>query len=161
MIRNFRAAALALVCGLAVPAASHAADEVNVSRGLVESGKPLAVHSYDVVAYFTSGRPTVGSSAYEEVYEGATYRFASAENQKAFRGNPEKFAPQFGGYCAFGAAHGKKFDGDPQSWKVVNDKLYLNLNPDVQKKFEQDVPGFITKAEKQWPKIQHSAASDL
>lgn len=154
------ASALALAVSLTIPAA-HAADEVNVSRGLAESGKPLAVHGYDVVAYFTTGKPALGSSKFEEVYEGAAYRFASEEDQKAFHGNPAKFAPQFGGYCAYGTAYGKKFDGDPLNWTVANDKLYLNLNPEIQEKFRKDVPGTISKAEKQWPKIEHAPVSGL
>src|SRR5258706_15303756 len=120
--RIFFASSLVLAAVLATPVASVAADEVNVSRGLVESGKPLAVHGYDPVAYFTAGKPTLGSSKFEAVHEGAAYRFASDENRKAFLANPGKYAPQFGGYCTYGAAFGKKFDGDPQSWTVVNEK---------------------------------------
>ena len=155
------ASSLLLAAIVGTPVVAAAADELNVSKGLVETGKPLAVHGYDVVSYFTAGKPTVGSSKFDEVYEGATYRFSSDENLKTFKSNPGKYAPQFGGYCAFGATLNKKFDGDPRSWTVVNDKLYLNLNPDIQEKFSKDVPGFISKAEANWPKIQHTSVSGL
>lgn len=155
------ASALLLASIGGISFAASAADEINVSKGLVESGKPLAVHGYDVVSYITAGKPTLGSSKFDEIYENVTYRFSSEANQKLFKSNPAQYAPQFGGYCAFGAAISKKFDGDPQSWTVVNNKLYLNLNPDIQEKFSKDVPGFISKAEANWVKIQHKPVAGL
>jgi YHS domain-containing protein len=161
MKRIFLCAAVIFTSAMALPSIALASDEVNVSRGLVESGKPLAVHGYDVVSYFTDGKPTHGSSKFDEVYQGATYRFSSEENLKAFKDNPVKYAPQFGGFCAYGTALGKKFDGDPEDWTIAEGKLYLNLNPDIQVKFRTDVPGFISKAEKNWTKIQHTSVSNL
>lgn len=153
-------AALAAVALAAIPLA-HAADEVNVSAGLVESGKPLAAHGYDVVSYFTDGKPQAGSFQYRETYQGATYRFASEAHQKAFRADPAKYAPQYGGFCAYGVSVGKKFDGDPQNWTLDDGKLYLNLNADIQDKFRKDVPGNVAKAEKNWKSIEHTAVSGL
>jgi len=151
--------AFAAIAGTSIP--SFAADEVNVSSGLVESGKPLAVHGYDVVAYFTTQSPTIGQAQFKEVYQGATYRFSSEENLKVFRADPAKYAPQFGGYCAYGVSVGKKFDGDPKDWTVYDGKLYLNLDSDIQEKFRKDVPGAVSKADKNWQTIEHKAVPSL
>ncbi len=140
---------------------SFAADEVNVSSGVVETGKPLGVHGYDVVAYFTTQTPTLGQSQFKEVYQGATYRFANEDNLKTFRADPAKYAPQFGGFCAYGVSVGKKFDGDPKNWTVSEGKLYLNLNSDIQEKFRKDVPSAVSKAGKNWQRIEHKAVSSL
>ncbi len=121
----------------------------------------VAVHGYDPVAYFTAGEPTHGSSQYTATYKNAIYQFSSAQNRDAFRGNPSKYAPQYGGYCAMGVALTKKLDGDPTAWKIRDGKLYLNLNKDVQAKWVQDIPGNLKTAETIWPKIKEKKASDL
>ena len=92
---------------------------------------------------------------------GRTHRFATAANRDAFRADPDKYAPQCGGYCACGAALGKKFDGDTNVWKIVDGKLYLNLNPDVSKLWHKDIPGFISKADAAWPGIKDRTAAEL
>jgi YHS domain-containing protein len=146
-------AALALVV-VVTNALAGASEAVNAPRG-------LALHGYDPVAYFTEGRPIKGDAAFAAVHTGAAYHFASAANREAFMKNPGKYAPQYGGWCAYGVALGKKFDVDPSAWKIVDGKLYLNLNPDVYKKWQADVPGFIAKADANWPKIRDKAAKDL
>lgn len=138
-----------------------AVDEVNVARGLSIVGAPLALHGYDPVAYFTQGKPVRGQDSITVVHEGAAYRFSNAEHQKLFKADPARYAPQFGGYCAFGVAIEKKFDGDPLMWTVRNDRLYLNLNPEIQATFSKDVPGNIGKAEKNWSRIKSKAVADL
>ena len=75
--------------------------------------------------------------------------------------NSEKFVPQYGGFCAMGVALGKKLDGDPQAWRVVDNKLYLNLNKEVQAKWLEDVPGNLKKAESEWPQVSIKAPKDL
>lgn len=152
---------VALAAAFASMPLAHATDEVNVSSGLVETGKPLAVHGYDVVSYFTDGKPEPGSFQYKEAYQGATYRFASEAHQKAFHADPAKYAPQYGGFCAYGVSVGKKFDGDPQNWTVSDGRLYLNLNAEIQEKFRKDVPGAISKADKNWSSIEHKSVSGL
>ena len=92
---------------------------------------------------------------------GATYYFSSAANQKAFAANPAHYAPQFGGFCAMGAALGKKLDVDPSQYVVHNDKLYLNVNADVFKMFNQDLDGNIKKADSNWPSIKDKAPYTL
>lgn len=121
----------------------------------------VMIHGYDPVAYFSDGNPTVGKSEFTQVYKGGIYRFSSAANRDAFAAAPAKYAPAYGGYCALGTSMGKKFDGDPTAWKIVDGTLYLNLNKDVQKKWLSDVPGYIQEANVQWPEIKNTAAKDL
>ena len=159
-----RKAAWGLVALLAITlvgALPLAAVHVNTSQGMTLAGAPLAIHGYDTVAYFTDGRPTIGKAALQVKHDGATYRFATAANMKKFQANPQRYAPQYGGFCAFGVSVGAKFDGDPHLFKVVNNKLYLNLNPDIQKNWQKDIAGNITKADGQWTKIRDKAPSDL
>ena len=114
----------------------------------------VAIKGYDPVAYFTDGKPLKGSSAFTHEWNGATWHFASAEHRDAFKAAPEKYAPQFGGYCAWAVSQNHTANSDPETaWKVVNGKLYLNYDRDVQKKWEQDVPGNIAKAETNWPNL--------
>ncbi len=153
--RTIRTAVIGVGLALATLAGSATAEtEVNINSG-------YAVHGYDVVAYFTKGQPTEGSDEFQATYDGATYRFASAEHRDAFAADPAKYAPQYGGYCAFGTAMGRKFDGDPHAWKVVDDKLYLNLNKNVQERWLTDVPGFIRGAENNWPIIRSIGDASL
>lgn len=121
----------------------------------------VAVGGYDAVAYQTEGKPVRGSGDHVAVYNGEAYLFSSEANKKKFEADPARFAPAFGGYCAYGVAVGKKFYGDPEVWKVVDGTLYLNLNPDVQKLWNKDIPGHIRKAEGNWPKIQDKAPWEL
>lgn len=138
-----------------------AADEVNVSRGATVSGPGLAVHGYDVVAYFKLGTPTLGSDKFATAYNGGTYRFANQANLDEFKADSAKYAPAYGGFCAYGVAHAKKFDGDPHFWKIVDGKLYLNLNGDIAVEWNKDVPGNVTKAEGNWTKIRTVATDKL
>ncbi len=121
----------------------------------------LAIRGYDPVAYFTAGAPTSGNWKISAEHNGATYRFASEENKKKFLADPQAFVPAFGGYCAFGTAMGFKFDGDPNIWKIVDNKLYLNLSKPIQTRWEGDLSNFITTAKTNWVKIKDAAPSDL
>lgn len=112
-----------------------------------------AVQGYDPVAYFTEGRPVKGSKDHETEYQGATFRFASAANRDAFIADPDKYAPQYGGYCAWAISQGYHAKGDARFWKIVDGKLYLNYNSSIQKKWEGDIPGFIASANANWPAI--------
>jgi YHS domain-containing protein len=116
---------------------------------------------YDPVAYFTDGKPVRGSGYQVTVFKGITYAFASEEHKKMFEANPEKYVPVYGGFCAYGVAVGKKFVADPEVWKIVDGKLYLNLDRDIQRTWNKDVPGYIKKADNNWMKIKNKAASDL
>lgn len=113
----------------------------------------VAVQGYDPVAYFTEGKPVKGAKTFSAEYNGATFRFANAANRDAFIANPEQYAPQYGGYCAWAVSQGYHAKGDARFWKVVDGKLYLNYNASVQKKWEADIPGFIRSGEENWPRI--------
>jgi YHS domain-containing protein len=126
----------------------HAAGESNVDS----SG--LALKGYDPVAYFTENKPARGKAEFTARHEGATYRFTSAANRDAFAAAPAKYSPQYGGYCAFGMASGYKAPIEPDAWTVVDGKLYLNYNQSVRRQWSGDIPGFIRKADANWPSIR-------
>ncbi len=113
----------------------------------------LAVSGHDPVAYFTMGKPVEGSADHEYEWNGATWRFASQENLESFKADPEKFAPQYGGYCAWAVSQGYTASADPDAWKIVDGKLYLNYSKDVQQHWSEDIPGNIAKADGNWPKV--------
>ncbi len=113
----------------------------------------LAVSGYDPVAYFTEGRPVEGTSDHTLEWNGATWRFASDTNRAAFQADPAAYAPQYGGYCAWAVSQGKTASADPERWKIVDGKLYLNYNAAIQERWEKDVPGHITRADANWPGI--------
>lgn len=113
----------------------------------------LAVQGYDPVAYFKDGKPVKGAKEFSTTWMGAEFRFASAANRDAFKKNPEAYAPQYGGYCAWAVSQGYTAKGDARNWKIVDGKLYLNYNTSVQKKWEGDIPGFISSADANWPEV--------
>ena len=114
----------------------------------------LALRGYDPVAYFTEGRPVKGHKEFTHENAGAHWRFASARNRDLFATESEKYAPQYGGFFAWGISQAKFFDGDPQIWKLVVGKLYVNYNNEIEKTWEQDIPGFIEKADNNWPAME-------
>ena len=141
---------------LVISSLSFAADiDINANAN------DLAIHGYDAVSYFTDSKATKGNHKYTATYKSAIYQFSSEENRERFQENPEKFAPQFGGFCAMGVALNKKLDVDPMAWKIVNDKLYLNLNKAVQKKWLSDVPSHLETANRVWSGIQSVSIAQL
>ena len=142
---------LAFGSGAVLPAA--AGGVVNAS-----SFTGTAIEGYDPVAYFAEGRPVEGDSAFAHDWMGATWYFASAENRDRFAADPERYAPQYGGYCAWAVAHGYTAKIDPAAWKIVEGKLYLNYSKEVQADWAQDIPGNITKSDANWPKIRADLA---
>ncbi len=113
----------------------------------------VAIKGYDPVAYFIDGKPVSGSGEFEYVWMGAKWHFASAENRDLFIRNPEKYAPKYGGYCAYAVSVGTTADIDPEEWNIVEGKLYLNLNRKIRDKWSKDIPGNIKKADQNWPAI--------
>ena len=105
------------------------------------------------VAYFVEGKPVEGSKKHEHEWNGAKWRFASAANRALFAKSPESYAPQYGGYCAFGVSRGYAVRIEPDAWKIVDGKLYLNYNKKVQAEWSKDIPAMIRKANEHWPKI--------
>ena len=112
-----------------------------------------AVSGYDPVAYFVEGRPVAGNPGFTYEWQGATWRFVSQAHLERFKGDPARYAPQFGGYCAWAVSQGYTASADPQAWRIVEDKLYLNYSLDVQKTWEQDVTSNIAKGEANWPQV--------
>jgi YHS domain-containing protein len=112
-----------------------------------------AIKGYDTVAYFTTGKPTPGMAQFTTTYKGATYRFASAENRARFIAAPEKFVPQYGGYCAYAIALNRIADIDPDEWAIVDDKLYLNNGFFAQTLWSLDKSGNIAKGDQNWPLV--------
>jgi YHS domain-containing protein len=147
-----------LLLGLALALAAlqpvSAEDVVNAS-----SWTGTAIEGYDPVAYFEEGKPVEGDSDYAYEWLGATWYFASAANRDLFAADPERYAPQYGGYCAWAVANGYTAEIDPQAWAVVDDRLYLNYSLDVQRQWQQDVPGNIGKADANWPGIREELAN--
>lgn len=120
----------------------------------------LALKGYDPVAYFTLQRATPGDPQFTAEHEGATYRFASAANRDTFRTEAAKYAPQYGGYCAFGVAGGYKVKVDPEAFTVRDGKLYLNYDARVQRRWLEDVPGYLAKSETNWAALRDKPRRD-
>jgi YHS domain-containing protein len=123
------------------------------SKPAVFSEDGVAIRGYDPVAYFTESKPVEGKREFTHNWQGTTWQFSSAENRDLFASAPEKYAPQYGGYCAWAVKEGTTAPIDPQAWKIVDEKLYLNLNPSIQKQWQQDIPGYIAKADQNWPDV--------
>lgn len=118
----------------------------------------VAINGYDAVAYFSDRKPVKGSAAFTTIYRGVTFHFASAAHRDAFAKNPENYAPQYGGYCAFGTAQGHKAPTEPQAFTVIDGKLYLNYNDDVRKTWRTDVGANIKKANDNWASVKKQPA---
>ena len=112
-----------------------------------------AVKGYDVVSYFEDGRSAMGSREHTHDWKGATCRFRSAEHRELVAAYPEKYAPQYGGCCAYAVSQRATTDIDPGAWRIVDGKLYLNLSKRVQELWEQDIPGHSARADDNWPTL--------
>jgi len=141
----------AAVMWLALLGLGYAADRR--SAPVNQSSDGVAIEGYDPVAYFTDSKPVKGSSQYTYRWEGAVWHFASAEHRDAFAKSPESYVPQYGGYCAYGVSQGHTAPVDPAAWKIINGKLYLNYNREVQQLFLKDPSSEIEKADQNWPKL--------
>ena len=144
---------------LVFPAIAQADDHANHTADAYDV---VAVQGYDLVSYQVGdGVPVRGNGHNVVTHKGVTYLFTNGKNKKAFKANPEKYLPAYGGYCAFGVTKGKKFVSDPLAYKVVDGKLYLNLDKKIQKRWLKDVPGNITEANSNWRSIKGTPAADL
>ncbi|MGZ9129847.1 MAG: YHS domain-containing (seleno)protein [Candidatus Binatia bacterium] len=140
----------ALVSSVGLSLWASASPEPPVFTGLV---KGVAVGGYDTVAYFSEKRAVPGQPGFAWTHGGAEWRFASAANRDAFKAEPQNYAPQYGGYCAFAVANGYTAKGDPLQWTIVNNRLFLNYDASVKEKWLQDTAGFIAKADNNWPGV--------
>jgi hypothetical protein len=143
---TFAAAAL-----LVSAQAAFAAEALYTKAGIAQSG-------HDAVAYFTESKARKGSEEFEYRWNGARWRFASAANRDAFSGSPEKYAPQYGGYCAYAVARNYTAPTDPEAWKVVDGKLYLNYDKKVRALWEKELPAAIARADRNWPGLHKTPA---
>jgi YHS domain-containing protein len=147
-MKNIKNLLAITLTSLALAVSAAAADLVNVS-----GASNIAVAGYDTVAFFTDHKPVNGDPGITATYQGATYIFASKEHKALFEAAPEKYAPQCGGFCAYGVSVGALFPVDISTWQIRNGKLYLNLNKTILKKFNNDFDANAAKAEKNWPAL--------
>jgi YHS domain-containing protein len=129
---------------------THAAEKINTLEkagffGYEPSG--IAIRGIDTVAYFTQGKPVKGSDEFTTEWQGATWKFASQTHLDLFVATPEKYAPQYGGYCAYGVFKDNLVKIEPENWTIIDDKLYLNFNDKFQKKWEKDTQRYIKAAD--------------
>src|SRR5215471_10071783 len=114
-----------------------------------------AIRGYDAVAFFTEMKPVKGQEKLSYTWNGATWLFSSKKNLDLFKAAPEKYAPQYGGYCAYGTSQGKKAPTEVETWTVIDGKLYFNYNSKVQEMWSKDRPGYIKKADELWPTVKY------
>lgn len=113
-----------------------------------------ALDGYDTVAYFTDGKPIKGDKQWQTEYQGADWYFSSQENLNKFKADPQAYAPQYGGYCAWAVSAKNDFaPADPNQWAIVDGKLYLNYNAEIKAWWDDDRSGHITQADKNWPAL--------
>ncbi|MDB9316655.1 YHS domain-containing (seleno)protein [Nodularia spumigena] len=151
-----------LIVGLAVGCRSNSTLETvlpslqpavhaNIVSRVFDAENSLALKGFDPVAYFQQGKPIAGNPNFTYQWANVNWRFSTAQNRDLFAKNPEKYAPQYGGFCAWAVSQGYTAPIDPNAWKIVEGKLYLNADLRIQKRWERDIPGNIKKADKNWP----------
>lgn len=138
---------------LALPAVTLAGLPARAGTDRVFTRRGAAINGYDPVAYFTQSAPVKGDTLYVSTFEGAEWRFASAGNKAMFDADPAKYAPQYGGYCAYAVSQGYTAKTETEAWTIVDDKLYLNYSLKVRDLWSQDIPGNIAAADNNWPGV--------
>lgn len=154
-------AATAFIGAVSMTTAAFAVDEYNVSTGTTLSGAGIALRGDDTVALATGLKVTPGYAKHTVERDGVAYYFSSEETKKQFEANPERYMPQYGGFCALGVALGKKLDASPRFADIVDGKLYVFLNAVAFEKYEEDKAGTLEKAEQNWPEMHHVAVSEV
>lgn len=151
ILRHLNASRRTVLGGIALsllPLAARAAPPVNTLKGGLFGGRDdTAILGYDTVAYHTEGRAVKGQDAYVHAWMGARWKFASQAHLDLFKAAPEKYAPQYGGYCAYGVSQGYLVKVEPDQFKLIDGKLYLNYDASVQKKWLEDPAGYIRRAD--------------
>lgn len=115
-----------------------------------------AIDGYDVVSFFNEHKPVRGNPEFTLEWSGAKWYFSSADHLDSFRSDPLRYAPQYGGYCAYGTAEGHKAPTQASTWTIIDEKLYFNYNSKVKELWSKDTPEYIRKANLNWEKIKHS-----
>lgn len=155
------ALALAAPLTICMTAPAVAADEYNTSTGITAEGSVLGVHGVDTVVLSTMNAVVRGDASHAVTHDGVTYYFASAISAERFQADPDRYLPQFGGFCAYAVANGRKFDGDPRYADIVDGRLYLFVNAAVFEIYLADRENILGMAHERWPSIQHSSVEDL
>jgi YHS domain-containing protein len=127
---------------------------VKAQKGEVFAPDGKAINGYDVVAFFKQSKPVMGVESLAYDYKGVKWLFATQDDLNTFKANPGHFVPQYGGYCAYGTSQGHKAPTQPETWTIVDDKLYFNYNLKVKEMWSKDRPALITKADKNWPELK-------
>lgn len=146
LIYLFIFAAIAITCAACSP--TEGVQKINVDAN------GAAIRGYDTVAFFAENSAVKGNPTFEYAWNGAKWVFANAENLEKFKADPAAYAPQFGGYCSYAVSHGYTADGDPETWKIVDGKLYLNYNQKAKDAWEKEQDKFIQDGEKNWKTFQ-------
>ena len=160
-LMTFIVATTISIVAVTVAQNTFAADEYNVPSGTTANGEGVALRGYDPVALALGIGITDGHGRLTHVHDGVAYYFASEASMSAFAANPGAYMPQYGGYCAFGVAVGKKLDGSPRFADIVDGKLYLFLNAAVFETYLKDREGTLAKAAKNWPGMHHVPVSQV
>ena len=142
-----------LVALLAIALAVGTTFAIGPKPAVNKGDDSIAIKGYDPVAYIVSGRPIIGNPKFAYTWSDATWRFASKSNRDRFTRDPKRYAPQFGGYCAWAISRGYTADVDPEAFQIVDGRVYLIYSKSVQRRWEQDIPGNIAKAEANWPEV--------
>lgn len=129
------------------------ASSVSALDAVHQSWTGKAIDGYDPVAYFVSGKPTKGVNDFQYVWNDATWYFGSQQNLEKFKASPEKYAPQYGGYCAWAVSQGYTASTDPEAWEIHDEKLYLNYSKSVQQTWLKEKENNIIKADNNWPEL--------
>ena len=127
---------------------------VNAQKSQIFAPAGKAIKGYDAVAFFKQLKPVMGADSLSYSYKGVNWLFSSAENLTLFKANPEKYEPQFGGYCAYGIADGHKAPTQTETWAIIDDKLYFNYNLKVKEMWNKNQKNFIEKANQIWSEIK-------
>ena len=154
-------AATTLICATSAATVAFAADEYNVSTGTTLSGTGVALRGNDVVALATGLQVAAGDATFTYEHDGVAYYFASAETMEQFAADPDRYMPQYGGFCAFGVALGLKLDADPHFADIVDGKLYVFLNAVAFEKYLEDKAGWLAQAEENWPAMHYAAVAQV
>jgi len=156
-----RRTALTLAAAGLIAAGSSPVLAGSANHALNANENGVMLHGYDPVAYFTQDAAVEGDASISAEHEGVTYHFSSNETRDMFMAEPAKYVPAYGGYCAMGTAMGMKLDTNPELFRVVDDKLYLNVAEGPQKKWLSDIPTHIARANETWPEIRNIPAAEL
>jgi len=154
-MRRYRRVFVGLMMGVVAGVGLSAPDPAEAGKAKVFTGRTsgVAIGGYDPVAYFALKKPVRGKSSLTEDYAGVKWRFSSEENRKLFAANPEKYAPQYGGYCAYAVSQGYTAKSDPTAWTIEGDRLFLNYNKQVRQLWSAGKAKYIKDADKNWPGV--------